>query len=372
MPDQRPMATDLEGNLVWYLPLHERSLTRMLAGGRFLVLNGGINDQQSRTQVLSEVDLAGNTIRETNIESIADQLQEHGIHSVCKPNGHECVPGFHHDAIRLPNGHTVAIASLERMMTQGAQGSEDPIDVIAVLLLDLDEDFQLKWFWNAFDHLDVSRAAIGGEKCKGPVGGGGCSPVFLAPEANDWLHGNALSYSRADGNLTLSLPEQDWVIKIDYQNGNGTGKVLWRLGEGGDLQLKSDEKFPWFSYQHDGGFEPPGSDTLLLLDNGQRHKKKDPEAHTRGQWWRIDEKAHTAALVKNFDLGVYSPWVGSAQHLSNGNFHFTTGAVLKDVSFAPRSMEITPEGKVIYALETTAALIYRSNRVQDLYTPPNR
>jgi hypothetical protein len=372
MPNQRPMATDLDGNLVWYLPLHESSLTRMLSGGRFLVLNGGINEHNSRVQVLSEVDLAGNTVRETNIERIADQLEERGIHSVCKPNGHECVPGFHHEAIRLPNGHTVVIGSLERMMTKGAQGSEDPIDVIAVLLFDLDEDFQLKWFWNAFDHLDVSRAAIGGEKCNGPVGGGGCSPVFLAPAANDWLHGNAVSYSRSDGNLTLSLPEQDWIIKIDYRNGAGTGKVLWRLGDGGDLKLQSSEKFPWFSYQHDAGFEPPGSDTLLLLDNGQRHKKKDPEAHTRGQLWKIDENARTATLLMNTDLGVYSPWVGSAQRLSNGNYHFTTGAVIEDISFAPRSLEVTPEGKVIYALEGIGALIYRTNRVADLYTPPTR
>ncbi|MEO8129319.1 MAG: aryl-sulfate sulfotransferase [Bryobacteraceae bacterium] len=372
MPNQRPTATDLDGNLVWYLPLHERSLTRMLSGGRFLVLNGGISQQNSRMQVLSEVDLVGNTIRETNIARVAEQLEERGIQSVCKPNGHECVPGFHHDAIRLPNGHTIAIASLERMIAKGAQGSEDPIDVIGVLLLDLDENFQLKWFWNSFDHLDVSRAALGEEKCNGPVGGGGCSAVFLAPVANDWLHGNALSYSRPDGNLTLSLPEQDWVIKIDYQNGNGTGKVLWKLGEGGDLKLESTEKFPWFSYQHDAGFEPPGSNTLLLLDNGQRHKKKDPEAHTRGQWWKIDEKARTATLVMSADLGVYSPFVGSAQRLSNGNFHFTTGALLEDVSFAGRSMEVTPEGKVIYALETNGALIYRSNRVVDLYTPPVR
>jgi arylsulfate sulfotransferase len=256
-PNQRPTATDLSGNVVWYLPVHEQSLTRMLAGGRFLVLGGGISQQNSRLQVLSEMDLAGNTLRETNIDRVAEQLEARGIHSVCKPNGHECVPGFHHDAIRLPNGHTVAIASLERMQTKGAQGSEDPIDVIGVLLLDLDEDFQLKWVWDAFDHLDISRAAIGAEKCNGPVGGGGCSPVFLAPVANDWLHGNAVSYSRADGNLTLSMPEQDWVIKIDYQNGNGSGKVLWRLGDAGDFKTDSGDKMPWFSYQHDGGFEPP-------------------------------------------------------------------------------------------------------------------
>jgi arylsulfate sulfotransferase len=372
LPTQRALATDLEGKLVWYLPLYEKSLTRMLSGGRFLVFGGGENEENSRMQVLSEVDLAGNTIRETNIARVAEQLEEHGIQSVCKPNGQQCVCGFHHDAIRLPNGHTVAIASLERMFPAGGQSSKDPVDILGVLLLDLDKDLQVNWFWNAFDHLDIKRAALEDEKCRGTMGGGGCPPVFLTPVANDWLHGNSVAYSRADGNLLLSLPEQDWVVKIDYRDGKGTGKILWRLGDEGDLAVQSSDAHPWFSYQHDGGFEPSGSDTLILLDNGPRHKKKDPKANTRGQVWKIDEKARTATLLVNADLGVYSPFVGSAQRLSNGNLHFTTGAIVEDTSLAGRSLETTPDGKLIYALEMTVALVYRSNRIVDLYTPPDR
>jgi hypothetical protein len=147
---------------------------------------------------------------------------------------------------------------------------------------------------------------------------------------------------------------------------------LWRLGDGGDLKVQSADPHPWFSYQHDAGFEPAGSDTLLLLDNGQRRKKKDTQANTRGQLWRIDEKARSATLVMNADLGVYSPWVGSAQRLSNGNFHFVTGAIIRDTSFAARATEITPDGKIIYAIDMSGAVLYRSNRIADLYTPPDR
>ncbi len=369
-PNQRAIATDLKGNLVWYLPLQDVSLTRMLAGGRFLVLGGGVNEENSRMQVLSEVDLVGNTLRKTTMARVAEQLEAKGLPSVCKPNGQQCVCGFHHDAIRLPNGHTIAIAGLERMLPAGGQGSKDPIDVVGVLIVDLDADLQLSWFWNSFDHLDVKRAALDeDEKCRGPVGGGGCPPVFLAPVANDWLHGNSVAYSRADGNLLLSLYEQDWVIKIDYSNGKGTGKLLWRLGEGGDLTVKSSDAYPWFSGEHDAGFEPGGSDSLLLLDNGTRHKKKDPKANTRGQVWKIDDKARTATLVMNADLGVYSPFVGSAQRLKNGNYHFMTGAVFDDTSLSGRSLEISPDGKVVYALKISG-FAYRSNRVADLYTPP--
>src|SRR5438270_2784 len=59
-PLTRPIATDLDGNLLWYLPDAECSLTRMLSGGRFLVFRAGGNDENSRLQILSEVDLAGN------------------------------------------------------------------------------------------------------------------------------------------------------------------------------------------------------------------------------------------------------------------------------------------------------------------------
>ena len=32
----------------------------------------------------------------------------------------------------------------------------------------------------------------------------------------------------------------------------------------------------------------------------------------------------------------------------------------------------TPEGKIVYAHEVTGGLMYRSNRIADLYTPPSR
>jgi hypothetical protein len=47
----------------------------------------------------------------------------------------------------------------------------------------------------------------------------------------------------------------------------------------------------------------------------------------------------------NADLGVYSPLVRSAQSLSNGNYHFTTGALRTDTSFGGQSIETTADGK---------------------------
>ena len=39
---KRPMATDLDGNIIWYMRSPE-FLTRVLPGGRFLVLSEGAN-----------------------------------------------------------------------------------------------------------------------------------------------------------------------------------------------------------------------------------------------------------------------------------------------------------------------------------------
>ena len=94
--------------------------------------------------------------------------------------------------------------------------------------------------------------------------------------------------------------------------------------------------------------------------------------HSRGQVWKIDERARTATLVTNADLGVYSAVVGSAHRLSNGNYHFTAGSVRKDGTSMSRAIEVTPDSKIVYVLDTPCSTTYRSKRVADLYTPPDR
>ncbi|HCC59335.1 MAG TPA: hypothetical protein DEQ47_19145 [Solibacterales bacterium] len=367
----RPIAADLDGNIIWYLR-QPAFLTRLVPGGHFLALGEGVNsaNEMRRLQVLREFDLAGNVLRETNISRVAEQLASRGIHSDCKKGAEVCVPGFHHEAIRLPNGHTLALAGIERMFPAGTQGSKERIDILGDLILDLDEDFQVTWVWNAFDHMDVKRAAPADSKCKIGPGGGGCTAIFLADSANGWLHSNSLNYVPADGSLLISMPEQNWVLKVNYQNGKGPGNVLWRLGAEGDFKAKTTDPEPWFSFQHDAGFEPAGSNLLSVLDDGHERKKKHPEAHNRGQVWKIDEKAKTAELIYNADLGVYAIAVGSAQTLANGGYSFEAGFIDPGPSPYGRSIETSADGKVVYAQQVDGMIDYRSFRVPDLYSAP--
>jgi arylsulfate sulfotransferase len=367
---KRPLATDLDGNIIWYLSTPQ-FLTRVLRGGGMLVLSEGANaaNDMRRLQVVREMDLAGNTLRESNIARVAEQLESRGIHSDCKKSSKECVSGFHHEAIRLPNGHTLAIAGLERIMPTGTQGSKEPVDVLGDLVIDLDEDFQVAAVWNSFDHMDLKRASLENSKCKEGPGGGGCPPIFLAAEANGWLHSNSLNYIPATGDFLISMPEQDWVLKVDWRDGKGSGKILWRLGEGGDFVAKTDDPSPWFSYQHDAGFEPVGSSLVSILDDGHARKKNDPKANNRGQVWRLDEAAHTATLMHNADLGVYSIAVGSAQTLKNGGYTFEAGFINPASPFS-RAVETSPDGKVVYAQQVEGLIVYRSFRVEDIYSAP--
>ena len=369
----RPMASDLEGNAVWYMN-SPTFLTRILPGGRFLGMAEGANSENDmrRLQVLKEVDLLGNSIRETNVARVAEQLESRGIVSRCKKDGQQCVSGFHHDAIRLPNGHTLVIAGIERMFPDGAQGSTDPIDILGDLVIDLDEDFQVTWVWNSFDHMDIKRRSPSDSKCKFGRGGGGCPPIFLADQANGWLHSNSLHYVHADGNVLVSMPDQDWVIKFEYKDGKGTGKLLWRLGLDGDFTAKSSDPDPWFSFQHDARMETPGSNRLIVFDDAHRPKKKNPKANNRGQVWELDEKAHTATLVYNADVGVYAVAVGSAQKLSNGGYTFESGFINPGPSVYSQSTETSADGKIAYAQQMEGSITYRSYRVPDLYTAPHR
>jgi hypothetical protein len=369
---KRPMATDLDGNIIWYLRSPE-FLTRLVPGGRFLVLSEGANSVNAmrRLQVIREMDLAGNVLRETNIGRVAEQLESRGIHSDCRKGGQECVPSFHHEAIRTPNGHTLAIAGIERILPAGTQGSKEPVDVLGDLVIDLDEDFQVAGVWNAFDHCDLKRASLQNAKCKEGPGGGGCPAIFLAPEANGWLHSNSLNYIPSTGDFLISMPEQNWVLKVDWRDGKGTGKILWRLGAEGDFTAKTDDPDPWFSFQHDAGFEPVGSNLLSILDDGHERKKKDPKANNRGQVWKLDEAARTATLVHNADLGVYAIAVGSAQTLKNGGYTFEAGFINPDSPYS-RAVETDRNGKVVYAQQVDGLIVYRSYRVADMYSAPTK
>jgi arylsulfate sulfotransferase len=308
-------------------------------------------------QTLREVDLQGLTVRETAVPALNRQLVA---------MGKDPISYLSHEALRLANGHTLILAPVERILTD-VQGS-GPTDVLGYMVLDLDPNFQIVWTWNAFDFLDPRRKALLGELCADSV----CGPLRLGTVANDWIHANTIART-PDGNLLISMRHQDWIVKIDYRDGVGTGAVLWRLGREGDFTWlgAGDDPWPWFSHQHQ--VEVLSDGRIMLYDNANTRKARSfggvRDTHSRGQVLQLDETARTATLLLNADLGVYSSAWGSAQALANGNYHFMSGLAPPVVGMTSESLEVLPDGTPNYRItwETGA---YRSFRMRDIYSPP--
>src|SRR5579885_2868584 len=265
------LATDLMGDIVWYydpaannFPDYALSL---VPGGTVLLLGGTIG-AAGASSALREVDLAGDTLRETNVGAINAELAALGQPSITS---------LSHEAQRLPNGDTAVLADSPR--TIDVDGTPTTYDGDMVLVLD--RNFQVAWAWDPFKWLDTSRLGTGGE---GP---------------NDWTHANSIAWSPADGNLIVSLRSQDWVIKIAYGNGTGDGHVIWRLGPGGDFTINSTDPYPWFTHQHDVRYI--NDTTITLFYDGNIRVGTTPEKDSRGQELVLDEKTMTATLVVNAD-----------------------------------------------------------------------
>src|SRR5262249_49261298 len=94
----------------------------------------------------------------------------------------------------------------------------------------------------------------------------------------------------------------------------------------------------------------------------------DPNAHSRGQVWTLDETNMTASPVLNADLGGYSFRLGSAQRLSNGNYSFMSGSLgqVPPAVQVAQTIEVRPDGTRSCVLEY-ARPEYRSYRTRTLY-----
>ena len=329
-------ATDLNGNINWYFDPVANNFpsyaTTVLPGGDVFLL-GGNEQAGGLADTLREIDLAGDTLRETNVNALNAELAALGDFPIQNLN---------HDAILLPNGDTAVIANSQRVVDVNGT----PTTYVGNMVLVLNQNFQINWVWDAFDWLSTSRLPTLGE---GP---------------GDWLHANSLSWSPEDGDLLVSLRAQDWVIKIDYDDGSGDGHVVWRLGPEGDFTIVSNDPSPWFTHQHNAMYI--NNTTIVLFDDGNVRRATNPNADSRGQELVLNEQTMTATLVVNADLGNYSSALGSAQLLPNGDLDFTSGFQDQNTSPLGQTIEVEPNGTQTF-VQQIASDEYRSYLMSNLY-----
>ncbi len=373
---KEPYAVDLYENVVWYQNKGNRSgyVVRPVAGGTFLSVEDDPANSNSICknfsfqscgdhQYLRESDLAGNLVRQTSWAIMNDKVND-----IRAKQGRSPVrlTYLSHDAIRLPNGYTAAIATNEQVkhLTTGIK------DVFGDTVVVLNTHFQVVWAWDAFDWLDVNRATLPATCYAGVQG---CPQVYLQKQPNgqtytqafDWTHANSLTYDPKDGNLIVSLRHQSWAVKINYANATGDGHIIWKLGYGGSFTLPAgDPVSDWFSGEHDVEVQPNG--VLTLFDNNNPSSfAQQPGGTAHGQAWSLNTSTMVATPVVNIDLGVYSLAVGSSALLSNGNYEWQAGFIGNAES---QTFEYTPSGTLVYKQQSDSTT-YRSFRLQDLYTP---
>jgi arylsulfate sulfotransferase len=358
-------ATDLDGNVIWWYRFADGTVfdqvdpIQPLANGNFLVTIGPNSDTPIRTapppgtiNVLREIDLAGNTVRELSVSDLNARLTAAGFNLN--------IATIHHDVLPQPNGHWIVLTNHVRQFSN-LTGFTGPVDVLGDDIVDLDESLQPVWTWSTFDHLDVNRQPM------------------LFP---DWTHGNALTYLQEDGNLLLSMRHQHWIIKIDYNNGKGTGDVLWRLGKDGDFTLiGGTDPTDWFYAQHGPnvvGTVSPEVFSLSVMDNGVNRtfpagqKCQSTGApncpYSSGSVYQLDENAKTATLVLHYVPPQFSFFGGYSKQLNNGNLEFDfCAAVLVPPGAAV--YEVTPDAspRVVWQMNISNQFAYRAFRLPSLY-----
>ena len=378
--DYRDMATDLNGKIIWFYNVsdsHPALITTPVVNGGMLFITNDVswNAVSQGGQVLRQIDLAGNIVKETNSGVIQKQLVALGSKdggsctTISKPApvGSACLDAFHHEFTYLPNGYVAALASVEKIFPPGTQGDTSglPVDIIGDMIVVMDSNWQVVWYWDAFEWLNTNQAGILGETCA--ANQAGCPPMFLlgtgiAPLARDWLHANSIYFWPQTNDLIFSMKDQDLVIKIDYNNGAGTGRPLWYMtwqSEGNfSFNNVTMDPWPWFSHQHYAVMVNNGAGPLIMFDNGDTRIAAPPiglgfpgcqpnDCNSRGMALTVDEGTMTVTPQLMANLGVYSPADGVAQLLSNGNYFFFAGLAITQSGVASQAIEIGGAGQVL-------------------------
>jgi hypothetical protein len=359
------VVTDLQGNILWsYVlpnnpPTDEIDGVKLLPNGHFLITIaegsafslGSAPTPPGAIIAIREMDLAGNIVREISMTELNDELHTAGYNLTLQQ--------FHHDITPLPNGHWLVLSNTMKTFTSvaGETGSQT---VLGDVVVDLDQNMQPVWVWNEFDHLDVNRHPMG---------------------FPDWTHSNAVVYSPTDHNILVSMRHQNWVVKVDYQDGAGSGDILWRLGQGGDFALVGGtDPTDWEYAQHAPSFtteNTAGIFSLTLMDNGDDRFFPDlglcgtgsePACYSTIPVFQIDEGAKTATLTFDQVLSpsLYNNFGGNAEQLTNGNLEYD----LCGVGSGSDIFEVTPDNSnptTVWHMHVTGNNAYRGFRLPSLY-----
>lgn len=325
------VGVDTDGEVVWYYQTaietpRVNPITRLLPDGTLLV---GIYHG------FRNITVAGETLWEITADDVG-------------------LGGFHHDVALLPSGNLLVIGGDRRTIDVPALGGL--VEVDSDSLYEVTLDGEIVWDWVYVDHMDDQRY-----------------PGPLAQTANmggsyELTHANAVVYLPADDTILFSVRNQSWILKIDH----ATGQVLWTLGDEGDFVLTGEDAsslHTWFYSQHAPELQADGS--IFLYDNGNDRLPLGEERFSRAVQYRLDETLMEAELVWQYETDVYTPILGDADLLPNGNVLVCVGGTGVDGLIPSQIVEVTRDATPaeVWKLSYLGHILYRAEREPTLYVP---
>jgi arylsulfate sulfotransferase len=362
------VVTDLSGNVIWYydfggVGLWPEPMKLSPNGHILLVVDPETNGTTTAPGVstineVREIDLAGDIINRITLSQINSGLASIGA-------SFQAV-NLHHDILKLPNGHYILLVNYSHVFNNQT-GLPPGTNVIGDALIDWDPQLGGPvWTWSAFDHLDVSRI-----------------PYGITNGVADWTHSNALVYTPDDGNIILSMRNQNWIIKINYENGAGDGSILWHFGYQGDFTLPAGEApIEWNYGQHYPTIVSPnsaGDFSMMFFNDGNNRLVNSSgticgspgavNCYTSVPIFDVNEYAKTAQVLSEDDLApAYSICCGDALVLPNGDVEYDIADNLytPDLSVVQEVTQLQ-NPQLVWQMNIQGELAYRAFRIPSLY-----
>jgi hypothetical protein len=245
---------------------------------------------------------------------------------------------FHHDVVRRANGNTLTLCAV---LIQVPTISPKPLRDDCIL--EVTPAGEIVWKWFTFQHVDEFGFTADARRL-----------IAQARNNGDWAHANAVSEippnqhshpALTPGNLLVSYRELSTMIVID----KATGAIVGKVGPDDNITIG----------QHQPEMIPPdlpGAGNVLTFDNGGA---AGYPTQFRSFSRVVEFDPLTLEMVLNYDATssgllpytLFSPFVGGAQRLPNGNTLAVEG--LKG-----RLFEFTPTGRLVWEYMTPFSAVF--------------
>ena len=309
LPGQMYMV-DAKGNMIWYHTIKGAGfkVAHFTKASTLLSIVAPPSYPTSYGDEILETSLAGDTLFHL-------KKGEKGLDKT-----------IHHEVFYNTNHQLVTLTLEKKVFDLSKPGGTKTDTITGDGILVLDDKGNKVWQWSVFDVVDPRT-----------------DPDILKNKA-DWLHANGLSID-SDGHYLLSFYLSGQVWKINAKS----GKLLWKLGRGGDFAFPNGGEFYESHAVH-----RTANNQLMLFENGTNKKQSRVVAYT------LNEAGRTAVVNLSIDLplNLYSERMGSAYRVDDAS-------LLVCSSQAHAVSLLDTSGKVLWRVQT-GFIPYRAEFIDSL------